>query len=170
MGSFDKLDEALYIWFRQQRKKDVTVSGSLLQEKANILYSRLYPDTTTPFCASTGFKWRFCKRHNLQSISVQGEQGSADIIATCEFQNNFEKVLAEYSTEQIFNCDETGLQYRQLPRKTLGSLFEKGAEGRKKCKDRITICACANITGTIKLPLLFIGKGAKPRCFLHDMS
>jgi len=23
MGSFDKLDDALYIWFRQQRKKDV---------------------------------------------------------------------------------------------------------------------------------------------------
>jgi len=65
MGSFDKLDEALYIWFKQQHKKDVAVSGSLLQEKAKILYSRLYPDTTTPFCASTGFKWRFCKRHNL---------------------------------------------------------------------------------------------------------
>jgi len=57
MGSFDKLDEALYIWFRQQHEKDVAVSGSLLQEKVKILYSWLYPDTTTPFCASNGFKW-----------------------------------------------------------------------------------------------------------------
>lgn len=106
----------------------------MLQEKAKILYRRMYPDTTTPFCASTGFKWHFCKRHNLRSISVQGEQGSADIIAACEFQNDFKKVLAEYYTEQIFNCDETGLQYRLLPRKTLVSLFEKRAEGRKNVK------------------------------------
>jgi len=65
---------------------------------------------------------------------VQGEQGSADIIAACKFQNDFKKVLAEYSIEQIFNCDETGLQYHLLPCKTLVSLFEKIAEGRKNVK------------------------------------
>jgi len=65
-----------------------------------------------------------------------------------EFQYDFEKVLANYSTEQIFNCDETGLQYHLLPQKTLVSLFEKRAEGRKKCKDRVMVCACANVTGT----------------------
>jgi len=79
----------------------------------------LYPDSTTSFSASCGFKWRFCKRHNLRSITVQGEQRSADIIAACEFQYDFEKLLAEYSIEQIFNCDETGLQYRLKPLKTL---------------------------------------------------
>ena len=167
IGAFEKPDEALYIWFRQQREKDVAVNGSLLQEKVKILHGRLYPDTplSIPFSASSGFKWRFCKRHNLRSITMQGKQGSADIVAACEFKYDFEKVLAEYSTEQTFNCDETGLQYRLLPQKTLVSLLEKRAEGRKKCKDRVTICACAKVTGTIKLPLLFIGKSARPRCF-----
>jgi len=80
IGTFDKLDQALYIWFRQQREKDVAVSGSLLQEKAKILYSQLYPNSTTSFSASSEFKWQFCKRHNLRSITVQGEQRSADII------------------------------------------------------------------------------------------
>ena len=56
-GAFDKLNEALYIWFRQQREKDVAVNSSLLQEKAKILHSRLYPDTSIPFCPSSGFKW-----------------------------------------------------------------------------------------------------------------
>ena len=32
-------------WFRQ-REKDVAVNGSLLQEKAKILHSCLYPDTS----------------------------------------------------------------------------------------------------------------------------
>ena len=125
---------------------------------------------------ATRFKCNFCKRHNLRSISIQGEQGSADILSACEFQHDFSEVLSEYSTEQVFNCDDTGLQYRLLPQKTLVSLFEKRAEGRislfekrakgrKKCKDRVTICACANVNGSIKLPLLFIGKAARPLCF-----
>ena len=167
IGAFEKLDEALYIWFRQQREKDVPISGSLLTEKVKVLHGQLHLDSSMVFCASTGFKWRFCKRHNLRSISIQGEQGSADILSACEFQHNFSEVMSEYSTEQVFNCDETGLQYRLLPQKTLVSLFEKRAEGRKKCKDRVTICACANVNGNIKLPLLFIGKAARPRCFIR---
>jgi len=43
--------------------------------------------------------------------------------------------------------------------------MERRAEGRKKSKDRVTVGACANVTGNIKLPLLFIGKAARPRCF-----
>ena len=29
----------------------------------------------------------------------------------------------------------------------------------------MTLCACANVNGNIKLPLLFIGKAARPHCF-----
>lgn len=43
--------------------------------------------------------------------------------------------------------------------------METHAEGLKKAKDRVTINACANVTGTIKLPLLIIGKSKRPRCF-----
>ena len=49
IGAFEKLDEALYIWFRQQPEKDVPISGSLLTEKAKVLYGRLYPDSSTVF-------------------------------------------------------------------------------------------------------------------------
>ena len=43
--------------------------------------------------------------------------------------------------------------------------LEKSADGRKSQKKRVTINACSNVTGTIKLPLLFIGKSKNPRCF-----
>ena len=59
IGAHEKLDEGLYIWFRKQREKDVPVTGVLLQEKAKLLYQRLYPNATTPFLASTGFRTRF---------------------------------------------------------------------------------------------------------------
>lgn len=37
--------------------------------------------------------------------------------------------------------------------------------GKKKDKFRITIGLACNADGSEKLPLLFIGKSAKPRCF-----
>ena len=37
----------------------------------------------------------------------------------------------------------------------------------KKQKDRVTLMACANATGTHKFPLMFIGKAANPGCFKH---
>ena len=43
--------------------------------------------------------------------------------------------------------------------------YRKKADGLKKAKDRITVNACANVTGDIKLPLLFIGKANNPRWF-----
>ena len=38
IGEYEKLDEELYIWFRQQRELNIPVSGVLLQEKAKILF------------------------------------------------------------------------------------------------------------------------------------
>jgi len=65
----------------------------------------------------------------------------------------------------IFNCDETGLLWKLLPDKTLVSAREKGAKGFKKPKDQVTLMACSNTTGTIKLPPVFIHKSARPHCF-----
>ena len=58
----------------------------------------------------------------------------------------------------MFNCDESGLYYKLLPEKSLAAQFEKSTDGRKTQKERVTISACSNATGSIKLPLLLIGK------------
>ena len=59
-GKLDKLDQALYIWFRQMRGKGVPVTGPILLEKANKYQALLYADSPKPFTASYGFQWRFC--------------------------------------------------------------------------------------------------------------
>ena len=69
------------------------------------------------------------------------------------------------SLNQVFNCDETGLNFRLLPEVTLAPSFEKSAAGRKKAKERVTLNVCSNVSGTIKLPLHLIGKAQRPRCF-----
>ena len=58
-----------------------------------------------------------------------------------------------------------------MPNRSLVLAREKEAKGFKKPKDRVTLMACSNSTGSIKLPLVFIHKSAKPRCFKNmDMA
>ena len=52
-----------------------------------------------------------------------------------------------------------------LPEKSLAAHFEKSADGRKTQKERVAISACLNATGSIKLPLLLIGKSKNRCCF-----
>ena len=91
-----------------------------------------------------------CNRHGIRGLRLQGEKLSADT-----------------TLEQIYNCDETGLYYRMLPTRTLAAKTEKNASGMKKQKERVTLMACSNGSGSHKLSLLFIGKVANPRCFKH---
>ena len=122
---------------------------------------------TTTFTASDGWLWRFGQRHGIRQLTLQGEKLSADWLAAENFIASFEDIIenGQYTLNQIFNCDETVLYYKLLPRKSLVSGMEKSADGRKLQKERITINACSNASGSIKLPLFFIGKFKKPRCF-----
>ena len=63
-------------------------------------------------------------------------------------------------------CDKTGLYYKMLPGCTLTTTHNDPSGAKKaKAKERVIINACSNVTGSIKLPLLFIGKAKNPRCF-----
>uniref|UniRef100_A0A2S2QI26 Jerky-like n=1 Tax=Sipha flava TaxID=143950 RepID=A0A2S2QI26_9HEMI len=66
---------------------------------------------------------------------------------------------------QIFNADETGLNYKMLPKKTLASKLDSVAKGYKVKKERVTLLPCSNASGDLKFPLLVIGKSVKPRAF-----
>ena len=76
LGEDRELDQALYLWFKQKRMSGVPVTGPLLCAKALELSKSLKGETK--FCASEGWKWRFCQRHGIRQLSDQGEKLSAD--------------------------------------------------------------------------------------------
>ena len=131
----------------------------MLQAESVQLYKKLCEarDESGPieFVASDGWLWRFCRRHGIRQLTLQGEKLSADKPASENFVTSFRTFIEDhnYTLNQIFNCDETGLYYKLLPQKTLASSYEKSADGRKRQKERVTINACSNASGTIKLPL-----------------
>ena len=141
------------------------MTGPILQEKASAFYNLLYPDATKSFSGSTGFQWRFCNCVSIRNLAIASEKVSADKSAAYETISEFPELIEGYLLPQIFNCDETGVCYCLLPTKTLVGGIAKKADGLKKAKYRITVNACVNVTGDIKLPLLFISKAKNPRCF-----
>ena len=80
---------------------------------------------------------------------------------------SFRRLVADekFSNYQIFNCDENELNFRLLPNRTLATASERSASGRKNSKDRVTINASANASGSLRVPLQVIGKSQRPRCF-----
>lgn len=104
-------------------------------------------------------------------MSVSGEKRSSYVDAAEKFITSFENRVREENLceHQIFNCDETGLNYKNMPRRTLASKSEITVFGLKQIKERITIMACSDASGGSKLPLVVIGRSAKPRC-LKNLS
>lgn len=163
-----QLEEALFMWFIQRRSRGDPISGPLLTEKA--LYFNEQLGGPSDFKASQGYLHGFKSRHGIRLLNTQGESLSGDSPAATEFRNEFPKLIEGYSLDSIYNVDETGLLWRSLPRKSLASRRERTAAGFKVSKDRITLMVGANANGSHALPLLMIGKSAKPRCFKNVKS
>lgn len=102
-------------------------------------------------------------------MTVCGESLSANEDLLPGFLENLQHIISDegLTYEQIYNADETGLMFRQLPKTALIEKSRKSAPGFKVNKERITVLACANASGSHKLPLFVIGKSRKPRAFKH---
>lgn len=117
------------------------------------------------FKASDGWLSNFKKRNSITFKTVQGEEGAVNVGELTDWQTSvLREELEKYEPKDVFNLDETGLFWKLQPNKTMAFKGERCTAG-KKSKDRLTVVVGANMDGTEKLPLLVIGKSAKPRSF-----
>lgn len=75
-----------------------------------------------------------------------------------------------FAREDVYNCDNTGINWKALPGKSLAFRQEKVSSGFKVSKKHITAMVCANATGEHALSLLVIENSKKPRCFKNVMQ
>ena len=62
------------------------------------------------FTPSQGWFFRWKKRENIVFRKLHGEEKSADTVGAENWiRNEWPKIVAEYSPEDIYNADETGL-------------------------------------------------------------
>jgi hypothetical protein len=161
----DKIDSLLYEWFQSKRQRNFTMSGENLKEMARKLGEKFNLEN---FNASNGWLGRFQERYNITSKSICEESGIVDTSIISRFKSQFVNKLKEYDNKNIFNCDETGLFYRQSQLKTLTMSSNDKACG-KLSRERITVLFCCSMKGEKSRPVL-IGNAKKPRCFKNKKS
>jgi hypothetical protein len=98
----------------------------------------------------------------LKELKRHGEAASADPKVVEEERVTQREVLARFPPRDRFNADEGALLGFNIPDRGMATMTLSGV---KKSKERITILFACNADGSEKLPLFFIGKSAKPRCF-----
>ena len=89
----ESLDDALFLWFTQEREHGVLISVPIIQEKALSLNRKLGGDPL--FTASVGWLGRWKDRHGIRQVTVIGELLSGDANASESYKKTFEKLVAD---------------------------------------------------------------------------
>nr|XP_033800018.1 tigger transposable element-derived protein 1-like [Geotrypetes seraphini] len=169
-GPFHEMEKLLNIWMEDQIQKQTPLSLFIVQSKARSLFGTLKKcageDYSQEFVASTGWFKRFKNRFQLHNVWVTGEAASADEEGAKKFVDSLEEIIKVegYLAEQIFNMDETGLYWKQMPGCTYIHKEAKTMPGFKALKDRLTLLLGGNING-FKLKPLLIYHSENPRAF-----
>lgn len=121
------------------------------------------------FTASNGWLFQWKKLYRVRQLSICRKKFLAQDQEQelkkfkCKFFCIIEK--KNLTRDQIYNAEETGLNFQMFPKKTLVSEWESAALGYKISKKRITILICNNVTGSHKLKLVAVGKSKNPSVF-----
>ena len=161
-AKYEDLEQAVDIWFREARAANIPISGPIIMAKADQLAEKMgYQD----FECNSGWVDRFKNRHGYHFRAIIGESKSVDPDKVDQWKKTtLPTLLADYSADDIYNADETGLFWKLIPNRSMVT-GDDDCRGLKKSKDRVTVLPCANMSGTDKRDLLVIGKAKQPHAF-----
>lgn len=153
------LDNELFAFYTRHDGTSI-LSDDVLREKPRQIRDTM-GITEEQIGLSNGWLEKF-KTRGIMSHVLHGESDSFNKSSLHTDRLELQELLSHYSPDDIFNVDETALFYRLPPNRTLATIKRNG---RKLCKDRLTIGFCCNLSGSENIDPLVIGKSAKPRCF-----
>lgn len=158
---YPDIEVSLLNWFIQCRDLNIPINGPILKEKAEFFATKL---GHKQFKASQGWLSNWKIRNNVVFRKICGENASVDQSICSHWLVKYLPIINQYSPDDVYNVDETGLFHKCLPSQTF-LLKGENCAGGKNSKERVTILLGSNMTGTDKIKPLLIGKSAKPRCF-----
>lgn len=87
------LDNALWTWFCQKRRKGTPLSGLIIKEKALILHKKLEVEDQFTFTASEVWLDRRQTRHDIRYLAISSQKLYADNEASKEFSLKFKEIV-----------------------------------------------------------------------------
>ena len=153
----ESIEDMLIVWLQDLMDKRVPMSTDAIREQVLECYQYLKRNEGSSnkeetFSVSRGQFDRFRKRFRLHIVAFAGESASADKWAALQFTSMLRQLIEEkgYVSSQVFNCDETGFNWKMMPNKTYLMKKEKKAPGYKVSEDRYTFLFCTNASGALK--------------------
>jgi hypothetical protein len=135
------LEEAVLKWYSQRRTSGNDVSGIELKAAAEHFANYLKLQN---FTCSSGWLWRFKKRHNITSSFCREAQSDVENVETFTKKLNEIVIQSGVCHSQIYNAGERGLFSRGRPENTQASPMEQPTPGgRKSKKKRLSALLCA---------------------------
>lgn len=158
------MEASLRAWCLQKLSKGIKLTGDLIRLKAQEFEVMHNPEILDEerMSFSSGWLEKFKQRLDLREYKSHGEAGSAKKPNVDAAILRLRTITDKYHPDDIFNFDESGLNYRMPPDR---GLAQQQLSGIKGDKTRLTYGFCVNATGTVKLEPLIIGHSKKPRCF-----
>lgn len=95
--SKSEIEEATFVWFKQQRIQGAPISSALVKAKAESLAVMIAvaQGVECEFKASDGWLWRWQKRHGVKQLTIVGEQQSVDAVAVSTYLPALKKLIAD---------------------------------------------------------------------------
>ena len=165
-----RLEKMVYTWMSHRKHQGLSATYDDTKRKALEVYEHLKnkeedKSSVPDFTASTGWFYKFKSRFGFHNVKKAGEAKSADEEAAASYPLKLKEIIEEggYRPKQVFNMDETGLQWKKMPERTYIAKEEKVAPGFKAFKDRFTLLFGANLTGDCKLKPVMVYHSENPR-------
>ena len=158
---FPKTEAAVIKWLHTSRDGSVCISGPILICQALEL-NKAFPEESG-FTGSDGWLTRVKYRHEIVARKLSGEANSVNTEVVTRFREEIASdLVTRYDVEDLYNCDEAGLNYNAASNMTLTFKGDNG-KGTKQDRRRITLLFCTNMTGSDKRKILVIGYAQNPR-------
>ena len=122
------------------------ITDDILREKAREFGEEF---NINDFTYSSGWLYRFKKRHVIASHTLCGESAGVDKQLISDGVERAVTAMQDYSLKDIYNMDETGLFFRLLPDKSLST--SDHTKGTKKSKEKLTVVLTCNADRSDKL-------------------
>jgi hypothetical protein len=113
------VEKLLMVWINEKQLACDSVSEDIICEKARLLYSDITRDTpgsnAEEFKASKWWSDNFKKRTGIHSVVGHGEAASSNNDAAEKFVEELKDFVDRdgFISEQVFNCEETGLFWKK---------------------------------------------------------
>jgi hypothetical protein len=174
----EEMEKLLMIWINERQMAGDTMTQEMICSKARMIYENLKKNVAghstaeaeEEFKGSREWFEKFKRRSGIHSVIRHGEEASANKEEAEKFAREFQEwtIIHGYKPEQVFNCDETGLFWKQMPKRTFTTKEEKCIPGYKPMKDRITLLFCANASGDLKIKPVLVYHSETPRIFKKE--